>query len=207
MGTETKNQWARDDPGFVVLLTLLLVMAAVSWGIAFRSMYRLPKLVLYVVVVDFVIVSIIVATFNWFITNRFMINGASGSGNGGDSTPRSSGPGFLVKQRVEWFYAFDVHCNSFFPAFLVLHVLQFLLVPIILHAPAFVSTFISNSIFLLAFGYYYFITGLGYSALPFVNNTRIYLFPIPVLVCAFVLSLIFQFNVSLWFISFYFPPH
>lgn len=190
-----------------MLLTVLLVMAAVSWGAAFHSLYRIPKLVLYVVVVDFVIFSLFIATFNWFITNRFLIIGAPGSTNGG-STPRSGGPGsFLVKQRVEWFYAFDVHCNSFFPAFLVLHVLQFLLVPIILYAPSLISTFISNSIFLLAFGYYHYITCLGFSALPFINNPRVFLFPIPVLVGVFILSLLFQFNISLWFISFYFPLH
>ena len=182
-------------------------MAAISWGATFHSLYRIPKLVLYVVVVDFIIFSLIVATFNWFITNRFLVQGGSGGANG-STIPRSSGPGsFLVKQRVEWFYAFDVHCNSFFPAFIVLHVLQFLLLPIILNVHHFISSIVSNAIFLLAFGYYHYVTCLGYTALPFINNPRVFLFPIPVLLAAFIIAVLSGFNPTFWFLSFYFPVH
>lgn len=165
-------------------------------------------MVLYVVVVDFVLLSIVVATINWFISNRFM-SGGSGASNGsvagGVSRASSAPSSFLVKQHVEWLYAFDVHCNSFFPAFLILHVLQFLLLPLILHTPSFVSTVISNLIFLLAFSYYHYITCLGFMALPFLSGAHSFLLPIPILAAAFFISLLFQFNLSLWFLSFYFP--
>ncbi len=35
-------------------------------------------------------------------------------------------------QRVEWLYAFDVHCNGFFPLYVLLYVVQFFLTPILL---------------------------------------------------------------------------
>jgi hypothetical protein len=206
---ETKNQWARDDPGFVVLLVLLLVMAVVAWCAAFRSLHSIPKMVLYVVVVDFLLLALVAATINWFITNRMVADqGTPGPGNTQTRTSLLSGAGassFLVNQRVEWLYAFDVHCNSFFPAFLVLHVLQFILLPLILHTPSFVSTLISNSVFLLAFGYYHIVTALGFSALPFMGQKQILMLPIQILVVVYVVSLIFQFNVSKWFLTFYFP--
>ena len=33
---------------------------------------------------------------------------------------------------MEWLYAFDIHCNSFFVSFLFTHVLQYLLLPLLL---------------------------------------------------------------------------
>jgi hypothetical protein len=37
-----------------------------------------------------------------------------------------------VEQRVEWLYAFDIHCNAFFPLFIMLYVVQLILSPILL---------------------------------------------------------------------------
>lgn len=34
------------------------------------------------------------------------------------------GDTFFVEQRVEWQFAFDIHCNAFFILFLFLYVLQ-----------------------------------------------------------------------------------
>lgn len=34
------------------------------------------------------------------------------------------GDALYVEQRVEWQFAFDIHCNSFFIMFLFLYVLQ-----------------------------------------------------------------------------------
>ena len=43
--------------------------------------------------------------------------------------------------QVEWMYAFDIHCNSFFPLFLLLYVLQFFLLPFLLNGPFFPPLF------------------------------------------------------------------
>ena len=51
-----------------------------------------------------------------------------------------------VEQRVEWLYAFDVHCNSYFPLFLVVYVIQFFLVPVLLK-PIFLSTLLANTLY------------------------------------------------------------
>jgi hypothetical protein len=205
--TETKNQWARDDPGFVVLLVLLLVMAVVAWCLAFRSSSQILKMILYVAIVDFLLLAIVVATITWFVANHFMMASSSSGSIVGGAHGRAGSSSFLVKQHVEWLYAFDVHCNSFFPAFLILHVLQFLLIPIILHSPSLVSTILSNGIFLFAFAYYHYITCLGFTALPFLHNTHWFLFPIAGLLVAFLISTVFQFNLSFFFLTFYFPSY
>ena len=53
-----------------------------------------------------------------------------------------------VEQRVEWLYAFDVHCNSYFPVFLMLYVVQYLLSPLLL-----ARTFISSLLAIALYGF------------------------------------------------------
>jgi hypothetical protein len=63
---------------------------------------------------------------------------------------------------VEWLYSFDIHCNAFFPLFLILYVLQYFLLPFLL-TEGFLPTLVSNSLYCVAFCYYHYITFLGYS--------------------------------------------
>jgi hypothetical protein len=52
--SRTKHQWARDDPAFVVLVLYLLLVAALSWCLAFGATgVELLTTALYVVGVDF----------------------------------------------------------------------------------------------------------------------------------------------------------
>ena len=100
-----------------------------------------------------------------------------------------------VKQNVEWLYAFDVHCNAFVPLFVLLceciwkaggmlskpvhtranlamhHLVsdgvQFFLLPIVL-GTSLLSLGVSNTLFAVAFGWYFYITHLGYRGENFV---------------------------------------
>jgi hypothetical protein len=54
-----------------------------------------------------------------------------------------------VPEEVEWGYAFDVHCNSFFPLVLILHVVQLVLMPVIT-LNNFVSVLVANTLYLVA---------------------------------------------------------
>jgi hypothetical protein len=86
-------------------------------------------------------------------------------------------------------------------------VLQFLFMPLIAR-DYWVSNFFGNTMYLLAFGYYFVITFLGYNgmhkkpiytncsplliatqALPFLSRTEVLLAPIPVLVILWFISL------------------
>ena len=52
--SRTKHQWARDDPAFVVVVLYLLLVAVLSWCLAFgASGVELLTTTLYVVCVDF----------------------------------------------------------------------------------------------------------------------------------------------------------
>lgn len=70
---QTKNQWARDDPGFVVLMLGLLCFAVLSWSLALaNNMSQFLKMLFYVPIIDFILLSIIISTINWAISNKFL---------------------------------------------------------------------------------------------------------------------------------------
>ncbi|CAI0445398.1 unnamed protein product [Linum tenue] len=60
-----------------------------------------------------------------------------------------------------WLYAFDVHCNSFFPMFVMLYVIHYFLSPLLV-AHGFIPVLLSNLLFLVAASYYHYLNFLGY---------------------------------------------
>ncbi|KAI8884025.1 UNC-50 [Backusella circina FSU 941] len=184
---QTKNQWARDDPAFLVLLASLLCISAIAWGLAFGlGVVGILRAMLFMVIVDFVLVGSIVATCTWFLTNRYLRVNTNQAGD----------------QQVEWAYAFDIHCNSFFPLFLMLYILQFFIFPIITRHNI-VSLAVGNFIYFVSIVWYIHGTFLGFNALPFLARTEVLLYPIGVFAILFVASL-FGINISETVIGFYF---
>ena len=61
-------------------------------------------------------------------------------------------------------YAFDVHCNSYFPLFILLDVIGFFLLPYLIQ-PTFPAAVLSNVLWVVAISYYSYITSLGYGTL------------------------------------------
>ncbi|KAL2553407.1 Uncharacterized protein Fot_07026 [Forsythia ovata] len=99
---QTKNQWAHDDPAFLVICSLLLAVSTIAYCAAYdHSAGHAVFVVISVLLFHFLITGAILATFCWFFTNNYLREEAPNS--------------HVVEQRVEWLYAFDVHCNSFFP--------------------------------------------------------------------------------------------
>ena len=130
---QTKNQWARDDPAFVVVLACMVAMASLAYAIAFRvsSVWQYVRIVVSAIMFDFLLVGVVVASASWWFANARL---------------RVPPTVHNVEQRVEWLYAFDVHCNSYFPLFLIVYVTQFFLVPVLLK-PIFLSTFLANTLY------------------------------------------------------------
>jgi hypothetical protein len=105
---QTKNHWARDDPAFSFLQIVMLVISSIAYGLAFRlsSFSAILSFVLKSVLINWLGFGVVMASVGRVIANQhLMIEGRSAS---------------HVKQSVEWLYAFDVHCNSFVPLFVIL---------------------------------------------------------------------------------------
>jgi UNC-50 family len=115
---QTKNHWARDDPAFIALQIIFLLVASIAYCIAFRiSIVSSISFILCSIIWHFIGSGILIATICRDIANRYL-NNVSSSANGNVTSNTSSS--LYVRQHVEWMYSFDIHCNSFFPVFVVL---------------------------------------------------------------------------------------
>jgi len=188
---QTKNQWARDDPAFVVLTSLLVAAASLAYAVTYgSSAARAALTVTSAVLVDFLGLGAALATACWLLANRYL---------------RVPGPSHAhaVEQSVEWLYAFDVHCNSYFPLFVALYVLQFFLSPLLL-APGAVPAALSVALYAAALSYYHYTQFLGYAALPFLQHTQLFLYPIAAIGLATPLALLAGFNPTRFVLGIYF---
>jgi hypothetical protein len=82
-------------------------------------------------------------------------------------------------------------------------VLQFLLSPLLLWR-AWVSSSLSCALYAAAFCHYHYLTFLGYSALPFLERTEVFLWPIGAICVALPLAILFGFNPTRFVLSIYF---
>lgn len=104
---QTKNQFARDDPAFLVLLSIWFIISATGLSLVLHLHFLgFLKFLLWMVFIDCILIGIIVASIFWIVTNRFMKRESHG------------------REDVEWGFAFDIHLNAFFPPLLILHVFQ-----------------------------------------------------------------------------------
>ena len=103
---QTKNQFARDDPAFLVLLGICFIISATGLSLVLRLPFvSFIKFLFWVVFVDCFGVGLLVASAFWLLSNRYLRR-----------TPQS--------EDVEWGYAFDVHLNAFFPPLVLIHIFQ-----------------------------------------------------------------------------------
>ncbi|CAN1192476.1 Protein unc-50 homolog [Linum perenne] len=97
--SETKNQWARDDPAFVVICSLLLTVATLAYCAAYdHSASHTVFVVLSVLFFHFLFSGVLLATAccadtillfsHRFLTNSYLR----------EESPNSH----VVEQRVEW---------------------------------------------------------------------------------------------------------
>ncbi|CAA7270258.1 unnamed protein product [Cyclocybe aegerita] len=133
---QTKNTWARDDPAILVLIGACLCVSAIAWSVVYSyGLMEMLNLALFMILRDFLLSGILVATIIWLTANGLLLSPPS------HSTPADS--------RVEWAYAFDVHTNAFFPLYLTLYLAQLPLLPIILKEN-WVCLWVGNTLYLAA---------------------------------------------------------
>jgi hypothetical protein len=158
----TKGQWARDDPGFIVIQSLLLSAAGWAYGICFgETGWDQFRTFIYFILGHFLILGIAVAFVSVHVANKWL---------------RKPGSAHGVVQSIEWLYAFDVHCNGFFPLFLMTYVLQYLCLPL-LYSDRLFPVILSNALHTFAVAYYCYILSLGYKTLPFIEKAEIFMVP------------------------------
>ena len=137
--------------------------------------------------VDCILTGVVIATIMWYWTNRYMVAMATPGRN----------------QDVEWGFTFDVHLNAFFPVLIILHFAQLLFINPVILKGGFFGVLLGNTFWLIALGYYCYVTFLGYSVLPYVKKSTLMLSPMILLVVVYLFSVIFQWNITAGLIWFY----
>ena len=176
---QTRNQYSRDDPAFLVLLSLWLCLSSIGFSIILKlSFVELLKFIVWGFFVDCIGSGLFIATVMWFVVNNFMLR-------------RSH-----LNQDLEWGYAFDIHLNAYFPLLTIIQFFQMTFLNWILTNFNPMSTLVANTTCLLAVGYYIYISFLGYDAVPILKNTRCLLIPCNVLFLVYFGSVIANWNVT-----------
>ncbi|XP_049610815.1 protein unc-50 homolog isoform X1 [Syngnathus scovelli] len=177
---QTKDQWARDDPAFLVLLSIWLCgkFGVIMMMFQYMGILETLKLLLWVVFIDCIGVGLLISTLMWVISNKYLLKHPSREFD------------------VEWGYAFDVHLNAFYPLLVILHFLQLFFINhlMMIKSDWFVGYFVGNTLWLIAISYYLYITFLGYNALPFLKNTVVLLYPFAPLALLYILSISLGWN-------------
>ncbi|CAH0479149.1 unnamed protein product [Peronospora belbahrii] len=200
---QTKNQWARDDPAFVVIQVLFLVVATIAWALAFHvdQMIQYLSLLFHAIIIEWLSLGLMISTFWWWIANHQLRQRKT----------HGMGDALYVEQQVEWQFAFDIHCNSFLILFLFLYVVQFFLAPLLI-SDSFFMLLVGNLLYSLGWGFYTYITFLGYMALPFLHRTEQLLLPLVVILALFVSTLVLhavfgaQINFAHLSMQYYYAP-
>jgi len=183
---QTKDQFARDDPAFLVLLSFWLCASSVGFALVLHLRFlQFLKFLSWVIFVDCIGVGLLIATLFWFATNKYLRKHS------------------CMDQDVEWGYAFDVHLNAFFPLLIILHVFQLIFYQVLISHEWFISRLFGNTLWLIALGYYVYITFLGYSGLPILKNTQVLLYPMMILLIFFIVTLASGWNISKSLMYFY----
>jgi hypothetical protein len=107
---------------FITLQGMFLIVSCFAYAMAFKTtLSGAISFLFYSVVWNWLGSGIIVALIGREIANRFCRQAAAVVQDSSSSTPTTTTSDVVNnKQTVEWLYAFDIHCNAFFPLFVVL---------------------------------------------------------------------------------------
>lgn len=210
-----RNSYLRDDPSFLILLTGLLSISAIAWGATYKnSLWEIIKVIFTMVFFDFFLSGIVFATILWFVANK-LFNPQFALSNVVSNTAK-----FSVNY-IDWAFCFDVHCNSFFIIMCLLYIVQFFMLPLLMHEKSYLATILGNTLYFGAIGHYFVITFYGFNSLPLIGNSyytrtttgttpakilqiTILAGILPVLALVWLLTILLRFNICYVMVTKYF---
>jgi hypothetical protein len=184
----TKGTWSRDDPCFIVVQAFFLAMAGWGYGICFgETWWAQLRSFAYFFFLHFAVLGLVVSGLCLLVADRYL--------------RKKSASVHSASQPMEYLYAFDVHCNAFFPLFLLTYVVQFLALPL-LYSEGLVGTVLANLLHVFAVAYYCYVVSLGYNTLPFIDRAEIFMAPAVVFaIAALFLTVFTRTNLTIVFVE------
>lgn len=171
----TKNRFYRDDPAFLVVQVLFIVIFSEAMGNALYG-FGVTSILHLIIwnLAAYAFWSLVLTTSAWWAANKWLVD-------------------FQIHNRreeVEWQYSFDVHCNGYFFYFMWTKVIGYVLLPIT-GGPGFLSRLIGNMLYLTGVCGYFYNLFLGYLELPMLVHQQKLLYPIPFIGFAIIFSTFF----------------
>eukprot|EP00920_Eleutheroschizon_duboscqi_P029314 GHVT01070906.1.p1 GENE.GHVT01070906.1~~GHVT01070906.1.p1 ORF type:complete len:262 (+),score=11.92 GHVT01070906.1:764-1549(+) len=184
---QMKEQWARDDPGFLAVFACFLVTSGLCYGLAFGHL-------------GFRLVLCTVLPLGYFLVMAALASAICYTVAAAHVKPVAEPPlgvrtpGVDALPQLEFAYCVDVHCNATFPLFLLCGVLQYFLLPALL-LKGLVPAVCANALYVIGLLYYCYVTTLGYATLPFIDRSDKFMYPAGVII--FLIAILTLFNVNL----------
>lgn len=160
-----------------------MLLTALGWGLAYADGFsKTLRITLVFVFGHFLLSSLLVSTAAYFLVGKLLGPGIAGLPGRSRRAGLFGPPGNDPQDQLEFGYCFDVcarteaviegcavdgkhlqvSIRAFLPVWVFLYVIQFLLMPVIAR-DYWVSLFFGNSLYLVAFGYYFVVSFLGYN--------------------------------------------
>ena len=194
-----------------------MLLTGLGWGLAYGA--NVVKVTAVFVLLHFLLTALVVATMMYFLVGRLLGPGVAGLPT---FLGRGRRRGLFAQteggaEQLEFGYCFDVAIRAFFPVWVFLYVAQFVLMPVVAKQ-YWLSLFLGNTLYVVAFGYYTVITFLGYNgelqfipfiqthawtcllidvcliALPFLKHTELLLAPTAALILLYIITLLLSFS-------------
>ncbi|RMZ82182.1 hypothetical protein DV738_g1911, partial [Chaetothyriales sp. CBS 135597] len=196
---QTRKTWHRPDPSFTYLLSFFLLLTSFAWSLAYaRSFSSVVKLALIFVFVHFLAGSLVVSAIGYFVVGRLLGPGVAGlPGRRRQQGLFGTPGGASGAETLEFGYCFDVSIRAFFPPYVLLYIVQYILMPAINHSNR-VSIFFANLLYLAAGIYWSLIIFLGYNELHFLHHTQLLLVPIIAWFVIWLVCTIVGINLEMW---------
>lgn len=193
-----RNSWHRPDPAFTYLFSFFLLLTSLAWSLAYTPrIYSILKLAFMFIFVHFLAGSLLASTAFYFLVGRLLGPGVAGLPGRRRQQGLFANTTTPAGEALEFGYCFDVSIRAFFPVYVLLYIVQYILMPAIDHSNR-ASMFVANALYLAAGVYWSLITFLGFNSLSYLHHTQLLLSPIGLFVLIWLVCTVSGINLERW---------
>ena len=149
-----KNKYARDDPGFLLIIIINLFISSICFNITLDkfSFWKIFHIFFLQTFVMLILSGLIIALISKIFFDNYLTISPS--------------------QNIEYTHAFDIHTNSFVTFYFFSIIINYFLLPICGKDNKFFQIFISNVLFFYGILYYFYVSYVEYFSLPFIKKNQ-----------------------------------
>ena len=149
-----KNKYARDDPGFLLIIIINLFISSICFNITLDkfSFWKVFHIFFLQTFVMLILSGLIIALISKIFFDNYLTVSPS--------------------QSIEYTHAFDIHTNSFVTFYFFSIIINYFLLPICGKDNKFFQIFISNVLFFYGILYYFYVSYVEYFSLPFIKKNQ-----------------------------------